>query len=83
MNPIERRIRTPLDREVYEGIREAFADKTDIEMIAELTRMIVIVAVCYNDAVERGQDPAKIFERHIFTQCDELAQHFPWTEGPQ
>lgn len=80
MNPIERRIRAPSDCDVYEGVREAFPEKTDIEIIAELMRLIVIVAVCYNDVVEGEQDPADTFERHIFTQCDDLADYFPWPD---
>ena len=78
MNPVEKRIRMPSDRDVYECAREAFPGKTDIEIVAELMRMIVIVAVCYNEVVEGGQDPAVVFDRHIFAECDELAGFFPW-----
>ena len=80
MHPIEQRIRAPSDRDVYEGVREAFPEKTDIEIIAELMRMIVIVAVCYNDVVEDGQDAAVVFERQIFVESDDLASYFPWPE---
>ncbi len=76
--PTEQRIRTPSDREVYESARDVFPEKTDIEIIAELVRMIVIVAVCYNDVVEDGQDPEIIFERDIFEECNDLAGFFPW-----
>ena len=54
MHPVEQRIRTPSDRAVYECAKEAFPDKSNAEIIAELMRMIVIVAVCYNDVVEDG-----------------------------
>lgn len=80
MIPIEKRIRAPSDRDVYSEVRKAFPGKTDSEIIAELMRMIVIVAVCYNDVVEDGQDAATVFERHIFAECDELAEFFPWPE---
>ena len=62
MNPIEQRIRNPSDDEVYDGAKEAFPEKADIEIIAELMRMVVIVAVCYNDVVEGGQDPVIVFD---------------------
>jgi len=79
-HPVEKRIRTPSDRDVYKSAKAAFTNKTDAEVIAELMRMITIVAVCYNDVIEDGQDPAKVFDRHIFTECDELAGYFPWPE---
>ena len=80
MNPVEQRIRKPSDNDVYECANEAFPAKTDIEIIAELMRMVVIIAVCYNEVVEDGQDPAMVFERHIFVECDELAEFFPWPD---
>ncbi len=79
MHPIERRIRAPSDRDVYDGVRQAFPGKTDIEIIAELMRMVVIVAVCCNNVVEDGQDPLEVLQRHIFTECEELAESFPWS----
>ena len=79
MHSIERRIRAPSDRDVYDGVRQAFPGKTDIEIIAELMRMVVIVAVCCNDVVEDGQDPLEVLQRHIFTECEELAESFPWS----
>ena len=79
-HPAEARIRTPSDAEVYASIKEAFPDKTDEEIIAELTRLIVFIAVCYNDAIENGQSPTEIFERQIFVDCDELAEYFPWPD---
>ncbi len=78
MHPIERRIRFVPNSDVYEGAREAFPEKADIEIIAELMRLVVIVAVCYNDVVEDGQDSAIVFDRHIFAEFDELASNFPW-----
>ncbi len=81
MNPIEQRIRDPSDSEVYGSVKEAFPGKTDTEIIAELMRIVTIVAVCYNDVVEDGQCPATVFERHIFAECDELAGFFPWPEN--
>ena len=78
MNPIEHRIRSIPDIEVYESIKGAFRSKSDNEIIAELTRMIVFVAVCWNDILEDEQDPYEVLQRHIFTECDELAGHFPW-----
>lgn len=80
MHPIEQRIRAPSDSDVYECAMEAFPNKTDIKIIAELMRMIVIVAVCYNDVVEDGQDPVIVFDRHIFAECDDLAEYFPWPD---
>lgn len=78
MNPIERRIRSVSNSDVYESAQEAFPSKSDTEIIAELTRMIVFVAVCWNDILEDEQDPYEVLQRHIFTECDELAGHFPW-----
>ncbi len=78
MHPVEKRIRNPSDNEVYECVLEAFPEQTDIEIIAELMRMIVIVAVCYNDVVEGGQDAYEVLQRRIFAECDELAESFPW-----
>ena len=77
---VEKRIRTPSNREVYESVKQAFPDKSDAEIIAELMRMITIVAVCYNDVTEDGHDAATVFDRHIFNECDELAEYFPWPE---
>ncbi len=78
MNSIEQRIRSVPDGDVYENVRLAYPDLSDAQIIAELTQMIVFVAVCWNDAVEDGQDPNEVLERHIFTECDEIAQSFPW-----
>ena len=80
MNPVEQRIREPSDSCVYKCAKDAFPGKTDSEITAELVRMIVIVAVCYNNVVEDGQDPATVFERHIFVECDDLAEYFPWPD---
>jgi hypothetical protein len=78
MHPIEQRIHAPSDRDVYEVIREEFPKKSDVEIIAELTRMIVIVAVCWNDIVEGKQSAESVLDRYIFRQCNELAECFPW-----
>jgi hypothetical protein len=78
MHPIEQRIRKPHDSSVSDSMRDAFPNKTDQEIIAELTRMVVLVAVCYSDIVEGGQDPYEILRRYIFEECDELAGYFPW-----
>ena len=78
MNPIERRIRSVSDIDLYESAREAFPDKSDVEVIAELMRVVVFVAVCWNDVLEDGQDPDAVLQRNIFTECDEIAQSFPW-----
>ena len=78
MNPIEKRIRSVSDAEVCESAQAAFPGKSDREIIAELTRMIVFVAVCWNDVIEDGQDPDDVLERRIFVECDELAGYFPW-----
>ena len=78
MDPIERRIRTPSDNSVFEAAQNAYPHKTAEEIIAELMRMIVIVAVCYNDVVEGGQDAYEVLQRRIFAECDELAESFPW-----
>jgi len=80
MNPIEQRIRAPSDRDVYECARAAFPDRTDTEIIAELMRMIAIVAVCHTDVVEGGHDAAEVFDRYIFVECDDLANYFPWPD---
>lgn len=78
MNPVEHRIRSAPDADVYESIRDAFPGKTDAQIVAELARLIVFVAVCWNDVIEDGQDPDDVLERRIFTECDELAGYFPW-----
>ena len=78
MNPVEHRIRSAPDADVYESIRDAFPGKTDAEIIAELARMIVFVAVCWNDVTEGGDDAYEVLRRYIFTECDELAGYFPW-----
>ena len=78
MNPIEQRIRSVPDEEVCESAQAAFPGRSDREIIAELTRMIVFVAVCWNDVIEDSQDPCSILDRHIFTECAELAEYFPW-----
>ena len=80
MNSIEARIRSVSDIDVCGSIRDAFPGKTNEEVIAELTRMIVIVAVCWNDVIEGGDDPYEVLRRHIFAECDELAGYFPWPE---
>lgn len=81
MNPVEKRVRTPSDTEVYLSAKETFSSKTDAEVIAELMRMIVFVAICYSDVVEDGQDPMIVFDRYIFAECDELAGYFPWPDN--
>ena len=78
MNPIERRIRSVPDRDTYDSAKITYPDKTDAEISAELMRMVVFVAVSWNDVVEDGQDACEAFQRHIFAECDELAQSFPW-----
>ena len=78
MNPIERRIRSVSDIDLYESTREAFPDKSDVEVIAELMRVVVFVAVCWNDVLEDGRDATEVLQRNIFTECDEIAQSFPW-----
>lgn len=79
-HPAEARIRAPSDAEVYAEVKQAFPDKTDEQIIAELMRIIVCVAVCYNDVVEDGQSPAEVFDRNIFLRCDDLAGFFPWPD---
>ena len=66
------------DGDIYESVRLAFPGKSDREIIAELTRMIVFVAVCWNDVVENEQGPHEVLQRRIFSECDELAEYFPW-----
>jgi hypothetical protein len=78
MNPIEQRIRSVPDGDIHESARLAFPGKSDMEIIAELTRMIVFVAVCWNDVLEDGQDATEVLQRRIFTECNELAECFPW-----
>ena len=80
MIPVEHRILSVSDADVYESIRDAFPGKTDAEIIAELARMIVFVAVCWNDVIEGGDDAYEVMRRYIFTECDELAGYFPWPE---
>ena len=76
----EAKIRTPSDAQVYSETRRAFPDRTDEQIISELMRMIVFVAVCYNDVVEGEQQPNDVFDRTIFLECDDLAGFFPWPE---
>ena len=78
MNAIEQRIRSVPDEEVCESAQAAFPGRSDREIIAELTRMIVFVAVCWNDVIEDGNDAYEVMRRYIFTECDELAGYFPW-----
>lgn len=78
MHPVEKRIRNPSDNEVYECVLEAFSEQTDIEIIAELMRMVVFIAVCYNGVIEDDKNPYEVLQRHIFAECDELAEYFPW-----
>ena len=78
MNPIERRIRSVSDIDIYESTREAFPDKPDVEVIAELMRVVVFVAVCWNDVLEDGRDATEVLQRRIFAECNELAESFPW-----
>ena len=80
MNPIERQIRSVPVVAVYKSAQEAFPGITDTEIVAELMRTVVFVAVCWIDVVEDGKDPAIVFDRHIFAECDELAGYFPWPE---
>ena len=79
-HPAEKKIKTPSNLEVYRAIRKADSEKTDVEIIADLMRIIVFVAVCYNDVIEDGQSPTEVFDRQIFVDCDELAGFFPWPE---
>jgi hypothetical protein len=78
MNAIEQRIRSVPDEEVCESAQAAFPGRSDREIIAELTRMIVFVAVCWNDVIEDSQDPYEVLQRHVFAECHELAECFPW-----
>ena len=78
MNPIEKRIRSVPDNDVYVSLKGAFPDKADVEVIAELMRVVVFVAVCWNDVLEDGRDATEVLQRRIFTECDELAEYFPW-----
>lgn len=80
-HPAEARILAPSDRDVYEAVREAFPEKTDEQLVAALMRMIVFVAVCWNDVVEDGQSAEEVLARQVFFDCDDLAGHFPWPEG--
>jgi ferredoxin-fold anticodon binding domain-containing protein len=79
-HPAEAKIRALSDEDVYSEIKRAFPDKTDEQIIAELMRMIVFVAVCYNDVFEGGQRPDDVFDRTIFSDCDDLSGFFPWPE---
>ena len=79
-HPAESRIRTPSDAEVCQAIKDAFPGKTDEQVIAILTRMIVFVAVCYNDIAEEDQSAVEVFDRRIFVECEELAEYFPWPD---
>ena len=78
MHLIEQRIRKPHDSAILEAMRLALPNKTDQEIIGELARMIVLVAVCYNDVFEAGTDPYEVFRRYIFEECEDLAGYFPW-----
>lgn len=78
MQPVERRIRSVSDNDIYESAKEAFPGKTDTQIIAELTRKIVFVALCWNDVIEDGRDSTEVLQRRIFSECDELAEFFPW-----
>jgi len=80
MNPVENRIRSVSDHDVCESAREAYPGKSDTEIVADLVRMIVFVAVCWNDVTEGSDDAYEVLRRHIFTECDELAGYFPWPE---
>jgi hypothetical protein len=78
VNPIERRIRSVPDGDIHNSVKEAFPGKSEREIIAELTRMIVFVAVCWNDVIEDGRDPFEVLDRYVFIECNELAECFPW-----
>ncbi len=80
MNPVEERIRSISDLDIYKSARTAFPAKSDVEIIAELVRAIVFVAISWNDIREDGQDPDAVLDRYVFTECDELAHYFPWPQ---
>ena len=79
-HPAEARIRAPSDEVVYSEVRRAFRDKTDEQIIAELVRMIVFVAISWNDVVESGESAEEVLHRQIFHDVDELSGFFPWSE---
>ena len=80
MHPIEKRIRSVSDSDVYGSAQEAFPSKSDMEIIAELVRMNVFIAVCWHDIIEDGRDPFEVLDRCVFTECNELAECFPWPQ---
>ena len=80
MNPIEQRIRSVSVSDIYESAQIEFPDRSDSEIIAELVRMTVFVAVCWHDITEDGRDPFEVLDRYVFTQCNELAECFPWPQ---
>ena len=47
-------------------------------IIAELMRMIVMVAVSCNDVIKAGANAYEFFRRYVFEECDEIAGYFPW-----
>lgn len=63
---------------MYFAVHLAYPDKSDREIVAELMRMVTLVAVSYNDVIEGGDDPYEVFRRFLFEECDELAHYFPW-----
>jgi hypothetical protein len=79
-HPAEARIRAPSDADVYAAIKQAFNNACDEQIIAELVRTIVLVAVSYNDVTEGGQSASDVLERQVFFDCDELAGYFPWPD---
>ena len=80
MKSIEQRIRSVSDPDIYESVQREFPDKSDPEIIAELARMTVFIAVCWHDIIEGGRDPLDVLDRHVFTECNELAESFPWPQ---
>ena len=79
-HPAEARIRTPDDREVYEAIRAVFPGRSDQSIIADLARLLMFVAVSWNDIVEDGQPSEEVLDRKAFVDIDELSGFFPWPD---
>lgn len=77
----EELIRSPGDEAVVKAIREAFPDQSDTEITVALTRLLVSVAVIYNDVAE-GEISAEVgFDREVFGDLDELSHYFPWPQS--
>ena len=61
-------------------MQAAFSGKSVKEIIAELTRMIIFVTVCWNDIIEAGQSTTDVLNRHVFAECEEIAQFFSFQD---